>query len=245
MADIVSIRHLSRNFGKLQALRNVSFDLKSGEIIGLLGLNGAGKSTTLSLLTGRLIPDEGSVTLNGIDALKNPVRARRQFGFLPEGAPLFEDLSINAHLHTLAGLADIPGNCQKRVIGNVIKQFDLMDVRHRIIDTLSKGYRRRVALAGACLGNPPLLFLDEPTDGLDPFQKDRVLEQLRQARNSQTLLISTHSLEDVEAICDRVIILHKGALVFDGNTEDMKKVGKGDSLKSAFQALLEEAGTGS
>ena len=220
------------------ALTNVSFSLHTGEIVGLLGLNGAGKSTTLSLLTGRLAPDQGEIIINGVDALKDPVISRGHFGFLPEGAPLFEDLSVTAHLKTLAGLCGLKGGLRTSAINTVLNQFELVAVRHQIIDTLSKGFRRRVALAGAFLNQPPVLFLDEPTDGLDPIQKDRVLNQLKAARKIQTLLISTHSLEDVDAICDRVLVLNQGRLVFAGTVEEMKYSGSGGGLKAAFEHFL-------
>ena len=239
MASIVSAHNLTKRFGAHTALDGVSFELSEGEIVGLLGLNGAGKSTTLSLLTGRLIPDNGSVFISGHNIESERRSAQAAFGFLPEGAPLFEDLSVETHLKTLSGLRQ---GISVDDVEKVISKFDLQVVRAKTIETLSKGYKRRVALAGAFLGSPKLLFLDEPTDGLDPFQKDKVLEGLSSNRSEQTLLISTHSLENVGAICDRIIILSAGKKVYDGTAEALYAEAADRSLKSAFRALIDTDG---
>lgn len=236
---IVTASKLTKRYRAHTALDGVSFELHKGEIVGLLGLNGAGKSTTLSLLTGRLLPDEGSVSILGHDLSTDLRAAQACFGFLPEGAPLFEDLTVEAHLKTLAGLRiGISGDD----VSSAIKRFNLENVRTKTIETLSKGYKRRTALAGAFLGNPEILFLDEPTDGLDPFQKDSVLESLASHRDEQTLLISTHSLEDVGAICDRIIVLSAGKKVFDDRTIALAARAPDGTLKTAFADLLETAG---
>ena len=239
MTSVVSARNLTRYFGKHVALDSVSFELRSGEITALLGRNGAGKSTTLSLLTGRLEPDAGEIDILGKPASSDPVAARRQIGFLPEGAPLFEDLSVIAQLKTMAGLKSLSGASLSKSLEDVVGRFELDTVRKAPIETLSKGFRRRVALAGACLGNPPILILDEPTDGLDPFQKARVLEQLSAARKDQALLISTHSLEEVSEICDRVLILDAGKLIFDGSVAELAATAPDLSLDLAFKRLVE------
>ena len=236
MTVIASVQNLTRSYGPVRGLRSVSFDLHTGEIVGLLGLNGAGKSTALSLRTGRLTPDSGTVELFGERLTAGTHALKGRFGFLPEGAPLFDDLSVRAQLETSAGLKGLKGADRKTAISAVLDRFELTDMKARVIETLSKGYRRRVALACAFLGDPPLLLLDEPTDGLDPLQKDRVLAQLVKAKDHQTLLISTHSLEDVEAICDRVIVLHEGEVVFDGQTSELKS--KSESLGQSFRNLL-------
>lgn len=234
---IVTASKLTKRYRAHTALSDVSLDLHKGEIVGLLGLNGAGKSTTLSLLTGRLLPDEGRVSILGHDLSTDLRAAQACFGFLPEGAPLFEDLSVEAHLQTLAGLKP---HTARTDIDQVIERFNLTEVRHKTIETLSKGYKRRTALAGAFLGDPHILFLDEPTDGLDPFQKDSVLESLSARRAEQTLLISTHSLEDVGAICDRIIVLRSGHKIYDDKTSTLAARAEDGSLKSAFASLLAE-----
>lgn len=238
MAPILSVRNLTKRFGGKPAVRDLSFDLNNGEIVALLGLNGAGKSTALSVLSGKLLPDEGSLLFQGTP-LTLTSQAPNQIGYVPEGAPLFEDLSVTAHLETLAGLYGISGAAQKPAISGVLDRFDLADVCQRPIHALSKGYKRRVALAGAFLTDPKLLFLDEPTDGLDPIQKARMLSQLRASKSQHTLLISTHSLEDVGALCDRVLILHLGELVFDGSVSELSERGGPEGLSGAFRAFTE------
>ena len=238
MTCVIAARNLQKAYNRSIALDDVSFELNSGEITALLGKNGAGKSTTLSLLTGRLEPDHGEIEVMGRKVSDNPVSARSQIGFLPEGAPLFDDLTVLAQLQTMAGLKGLSGLSSKAAIDDVIARFELSDRRHARVDTLSKGFRRRVALAAACLGDPPILILDEPTDGLDPFQKDRVLQQLRDAKQDQALLISTHSLEDVSEICDRVIILDDGRLIFDDRVDALAATAPGKTLEAAFKALI-------
>lgn len=239
MTCLVSARNLTKYYGNDVALDDVSFDLREGEITALLGRNGAGKSTTLSLLTGRLLPDAGHIEILGEPVSEDPAGLRRHIGFLAEGAPLFDDLTVTAQLSTVAGLRGLSSHNQKAALNAVIEQFELESVRQAQIDTLSKGFRRRVALAGACLGTPPILIMDEPTDGLDPFQKDRVLEQLRTSREGQALLISTHSLEEVSAICDRVLVLNAGRLLFDGSVTDLAATAPDLSLSQAFRQLIE------
>lgn len=242
MTSVLSARNLTKAFGRHKALKGVSFDLHAGEITALLGRNGAGKSTTLSLLTGRLIPDEGKVLILGEDCSDNPTASRKHFGFLPEGAPLFEDLTVQQFLQTMAGLRPLATSDQQASVEDMLGRFELKDVRHKDIEQLSKGFRRRVALAAACLGQPEILILDEPTDGLDTFQKDRVLAQLQSAKADQTLLISTHNLDDVADICDRVIVLNEGHLVFDGRVNELAAMAPKGSLADAFKALLTDEG---
>jgi len=238
VSSVLSAIKLSKRYGRHTALNGVSFELREGEITALLGRNGAGKSTTLSLLTGRLEPDGGEVRILGQPLTYDATSLRGYFGFLPEGAPLFNDLTVDQHLTTMAGLRPLSREDQAATIADMLDRFELIDVRHKVIDTLSKGYRRRVALAAACLGQPKILILDEPTDGLDTFQKDRVLAQLRSAKSSQTLLISTHNLEDVAEICDRVIILNDGHLVFDGRVSELARRAPEGHLADAFKTLI-------
>ncbi|MAP94062.1 MAG: multidrug ABC transporter ATP-binding protein [Ponticaulis sp.] len=238
MNSVVSARQLTKRYGRATALSSVSFELTSGQITGLLGLNGAGKSTLLSILTGRLIPDEGQVNYGELALANTPIACQSRFGFLPEGAPLFDDLTVEAHLRTIAGIRNLPAGQIPGDVDTALTRYELSGKRDTTIDTLSKGYRRRVALAAASLGKPDILYLDEPTDGLDPFQRDRVLDQLRASRGDQTLLISTHSLEEVEALCDRVLVLHDGRLVFDGTLSELIGSSSDGHIKQAFQALI-------
>jgi len=238
--SVMTVRGLTRRFGNFLALDALSFDLHRGCITGLLGLNGAGKSTTLSLLTGNLVPDSGEISFAGDASPSGSATLRGRFGYLPEGAPLFEDLTVKAHLDTMAGLQGLKSEARRDSIKKMMARFELERVAHQIIDTLSKGYRRRVALAAACLGDPEILILDEPTDGLDPFQNERILDQLKAAREHQTLLISTHNLSDVERLCDRVLILKDGRLTFDGTLSDLKTTSDEGNLSHAFQLLHSE-----
>ncbi len=215
----------------------MSFDLNTGEITGLLGLNGAGKSTALSLLSGRLLPDHGEILFQG-NSLSGGPHGPNQIGYIPEGAPLFDDLTVAVHLETLGGLYGMNKADTKSSISAVLDQFELSSVRGKRIAALSKGFRRRVALAGAFLTRPALLFLDEPTDGLDPMQKARMLDQLRAAKSDHTLLICTHSLEDVAALCDRVLVLHQGRLVFDDTLDAFRARGGEDGIEQAFVELV-------
>lgn len=237
MTPILSVRNLSRNYGWKPALRQVSFDLFEGEIVGLLGLNGAGKSTALSLLSGRILPDEGRIEFRGKDISCLRDRPNR-LGFVPEGAPLFEDLSVQNHLETLAGLYGLPSGEAVTAIEVMLGEFELLDVRRKQIATLSKGYKRRVALAGAFLGAPDLLLLDEPTDGLDPVQKARMLDLLRRSGTARTLLVSTHSLTDAAGLCSRLLILDRGELVFNGPTADLAASSPDGSIETAFHQLV-------
>ncbi len=239
MTPILSVRNLSRAYGGKPALKDVSFDLHTGEIVGLLGLNGAGKSTALSLLSGKLLPDEGDILflerdISAVQDLPNLL------GFIPEGAPLFEDLTVRSHLETLAGLYGLSKTDRRDAIEKTEHDFELTDVTRKQISSLSKGYKRRVALAGAFLCQPKLLLLDEPTDGLDPVQKTRMLTLLRQSRSERTMLISTHSLSDVAELCDRILILDRGELVFDGSHDALADKGGKAGIEGAFHALVSE-----
>jgi ABC-2 type transport system ATP-binding protein len=240
LSAILSVRKLNRSFGTKCAVNNVSFDLNSGEIVGLLGLNGAGKSTVLSLLSGKLLADSGDIIFRG-QPLSLTTPSPNQIGFVPEGAPLFEDLSVKSHLDTLAGLYGLSKSERSGAIKDLLIRFELHDVARKQISSLSKGYKRRVALAGAFLADPELLFLDEPTDGLDPIQKDRMLDLLRAKRRDHTMLISTHSLEDVAAICDRVLILDQGQLVFNDTLDALEQASGDDGIHHAFRALVGKA----
>lgn len=237
MSPILSVQNLNRSFGAKCAVKDVSFDLNTGEIVGLLGLNGAGKSTVLSLLSGKLLADRGDILFRGTPLLLTTPPPNR-IGFVPEGAPLFEDLSVTSHLETLAGLYGLSPPATAEAMTDLLARFELEDVAKKQIASLSKGYKRRVALAGAFLADPELLFLDEPTDGLDPIQKDRMLQLLRNKSRDHTMLISTHSLEDVAAICDRVLILDQGRLVFNDTLEALEQTSGDNDIHTAFRTLV-------
>jgi ABC-2 type transport system ATP-binding protein len=220
---------LSKSYGPIEALREVSFEISKGEIVGLLGPNGAGKTTMLKILTGYLQPDEGSVWVDGLDVLTHPKEIQSRIGYLPENAPLYPELSVQAYLRMMADLRRIPGDQQLFRISEAVYATGLAEPRPggsdqlaRPIGELSKGYRQRVGLAQAILHQPTLLILDEPTVGLDPTQIVEVRRLIRRLADRATVLFSTHVLSEVEALCDRVIILINGEVKTDARLADLE-----------------------
>lgn len=240
MPSILRVSGLTKSYRDHLAITGVSFEINAGERVGLLGLNGAGKSTTLAIVTGRLIADEGSVSILGHDLPGDREDALTETGVLPEGAPLFLERTVLGHLQTVAGLLQVDKVQRPDAIAKVIDRFELSAHRNKRIETLSKGYRRRVALAGAFLNSPKLIVLDEPTDGLDPLQKDKVISDLVQIESDQALLVSTHALDDVERLCERVLILHAGKLAYDGPVEALKARSEKGDIGEAFRSVLSE-----
>lgn len=220
---MLSVRSLTKRYGAQVVVDGVDFEVAEGEIVGFLGPNGAGKSTTLKMITGFLAPTAGAVRVGGIDALRHPQKARRCFGYMPEGVPLHTELRVHEYLRFRAELKGVPSRKIGDAIERSLDQASVADAESRIIRQLSKGYRQRVGLADALLGDPPLLILDEPSSGLDPNQIRYVRELIRDFAGKKTVFLSTHILPEVEATCDRVVIINKG-----------KKVGEGDprSLRS-------------
>lgn len=214
----ITVENLSKSFGAQQALRNVSFSLKKGEVVGFLGPNGAGKSTLMRILTTYYTPDTGSAQVNGFDVLTNKRAVQRSIGYLPEHNPLYLELYIKEYLGFTAGLYGVAASR----VGEVIAQTGLSTEVHKKIGQLSKGYRQRVGLAAALLHDPEVLLLDEPTTGLDPNQLVTIRQLIRELGREKTILLSTHIMKEVEAICDRVLILHKGALVADESLEALR-----------------------
>mgnify|MGYP001033913822 CR=1 FL=1 len=219
---MIDVNDLSKSYGPVQALRGVSFHVDAGEIIGLLGPNGAGKTTTMKILTGYLRPDSGQVTVNGLDVLTNPLEVQRQIGYLPENAPLYPELSVQAYLKMIADLRQIPEADQPARLSEAIRATGLESHMTRPIGHLSKGYRQRVGLAQAIVHRPRLLVLDEPTIGLDPTQIIEVRRLIRRLAQRSTVLLSTHILSEVEAICDGVIILLNGEIKADARLADLE-----------------------
>ncbi len=214
---MLSVRGLTKRYGATAVVDHVDFEVGEGEIVGFLGPNGAGKSTTLKMITGFLAPTAGAVRVNGVDALKDPRKARQAFGYMPEGVPLHPELRVHEYLRFRAELKGVPSRKIGDAIERSLDQASVADAESRIIRQLSKGYRQRVGLADALLSDPPLLILDEPSSGLDPNQIRYVRELIRDFSGKKTVFLSTHILPEVEATCDRVIIINKG-----------KKVGEGD-----------------
>jgi len=216
---MISVQNLSKNFGGFCAVNDISFQVKPGEILGFLGPNGAGKSTTMKMLTGFLAPTAGTVEVMGYNMAEEPVAARVELGYLPEGAPSYADMTVQSSLKFIARIRGYTGSEQEERIAKVVRQVELEKVLDKRIDTLSKGYRRRLGLAQAILHDPKVLILDEPTDGLDPNQKHHVRELIRNLSEDKIVIVSTHILEEVSAVCTRAMILSEGRILFDGTPE--------------------------
>ena len=218
---MIEVVEISRNFGKFQAVSNVSFQVQKSEVLGFLGPNGAGKSTTMKMLTGYLQPSSGDALICGHSVTKQSLKARAKIGYLPESAPSYGEMQVEEFLRFAGKVRGLTGGKLNSQIEKVLEDTSLQTVRKQLIETLSKGYRQRTCLAQSLLHDPPVLLLDEPTDGLDPNQKYEVRKLISQLKEDRTILVSTHILEEVEAICTRAIILSKGKIVGDGTPEEL------------------------
>ena len=220
---MIKIEHLVKNYGNNCAVDDISLQIGEGEIVGFLGPNGAGKSTTMNILTGYLSSTAGRVSVAGIDILDNPLDAKRQIGYLPEQPPLYLDMTVDEYLRFHY---DLKGCTLSREahLSEVCDVVHISDVRRRVIRNLSKGYRQRVGIAGALIGNPRVIIFDEPTVGLDPKQIIEIRNLIRSLGKNHTVILSTHILQEVQAVCDRIIIINKGRIVADEKTENITRV---------------------
>ncbi len=218
---MIKVRNLCKSYGSIHALKDVTFHIDDGEIVGLLGPNGAGKTTAIKTLTGYLQPESGTVLVDGIDVLSHPREVQARLGYLPESAPLYPELSVQAYLKMMADLREIPRDDQPARLSEAIYATGLANHLTRPIGELSKGFRQRVGLAQAILHKPKLLILDEPTVGLDPTQIVEIRRLIRRLARHSTILFSTHILSEVEALCDRVIILMNGEIRADARLSDL------------------------
>ena len=212
---MIEVSHLSKDFNGIVAVDDLTFTVNPGDIVGFLGPNGAGKSTTMKMLTGFLPPTQGSITINGVAVADGSKALRQHIGYLPEGAPVYGDMTVFQFLHFVAGIRGLKGKQRKARLQDVIKTVDLGTVLNQPVEHLSKGFRRRVGLAQAIIHDPQILILDEPTDGLDPNQKHQVRSLIQALSKDKIVIISTHILEEVTAVCNRVMIIANGALRFD------------------------------
>ncbi len=217
----ITISNLTKNYGNQKAIDNISFDAANNEIVGFLGPNGAGKSTTMKIVTGYLKADSGNVMVNGIDINTNSLRAKKQIGYLPEGNPLYHEMYVREYLNFIAQIHQIKTNRKKR-IEEVIDLTGLRIESNKKTGQLSKGYKQRVGLAAALIHNPGVLILDEPTSGLDPNQIVEIRQVIKELGNNKTVLFSSHILQEVESICDRVIIINKGNIVADDTLSNLQ-----------------------
>lgn len=226
----IEAKKLRKVFGPIEAVRDVSFQVKEGEVLGFLGPNGAGKSTVMRMLTCFLQPTAGTASIGGFDILKKSMEARRILGYLPETNPVYGDMTPLTFLKFVGRIRGFKGKELKKRVEAMLETCRLSDVREQSLETLSKGYRRRVGLAQALLHDPPMLILDEPTDGLDPNQKHEVRMLIKQMAPNKATIISTHILEEVDEICTRAIIISKGKIVSDGTPAELKKRSKSSGV---------------
>jgi ABC-2 type transport system ATP-binding protein len=252
MSDRIVARGLVKRFGRIEAVRGIDLTVPAGQVLGFLGPNGAGKSTTMRMITGFLEPTAGTVELCGIDLASRPVEAKRTFGYLPEGAPAYPEMTVEEFLRFAAGVRGFRGRELAERVDRAIERVNLGSVRRQSFETLSKGYKRRTGLAQAILHDPPILVLDEPTDGLDPNQKHEVRQLIRELGGERAVVLSTHILEEVEAVCTRAVIINRGEIKFDGTPAELDaRVPAGvvrNRLDHAFRTLTtsdvpETAGT--
>lgn len=236
MDSVLSTHHLFKTYGSIHAIEDFTFEAKKGEVIALLGPNGAGKSTLMNMITGFLSPSSGDIFVCGENITLNPEKTKSKIGFLPEGAPIYSDMSVQMFLKYMA---DIRG-CTKEDIKKVIYLANIENVLSQKIETLSKGYLRRVGFAQSILSDPDILLLDEPTDGLDPNQKEHMRQLIAAMGKNKTILISTHLLDEAESVCSRIILINKGRLMADGTLKEILSKTKTESLSAAFKKLTQK-----
>lgn len=246
---MIEVRHLTKRYGAHLAVDDLSFTVESGKIYGLLGPNGAGKSTTMNIITGCLAASEGEVIVNGHDIFEEPVAAKKCVGYLPEIPPVYTDMTVSEYLRFIAEAKDVPAKERKAQLEEILESTGLADVRGRLINNLSKGYRQRVGIAQALVGNPEIVILDEPTVGLDPKQIIEIRDLIRMLGQKHTVILSSHILSEVSAVCDSVMIIAHGRLVANGTPEELTRLfageqeirmelkGNEDAVRSALGAL--------
>ena len=224
---MIKVEHLVKKYGDRYAVNDISFEVKKGEIVGFLGPNGAGKSTTMNILTGYLSSTSGKAMVDGLDILEHPLAVKKKIGFLPEMPPLYLEMTVKEYLNFIYDLKKCNLNRKEHIreICRVVKIEDTMD---RMIRNLSKGYRQRVGIAGAIVGNPEVIIFDEPTNGLDPKQIIDIRELIRELGKERTIILSTHILSEVKAVCDRILIINEGKLVADEKTENIEGALRGN-----------------
>jgi ABC-2 type transport system ATP-binding protein len=223
LGTMIQVEHLRKNFGQVMAVDDISFQIDKGEIVGFLGLNGAGKTTTLRILTSYLPATSGIARVAGFDVMTQSMEVRRHIGFLPESVPLYSEMRVEEYLTYRAKLKEVDRAVRPQRIEEAMERCRVQQVRRRLIGTLSKGYRQRVGLADTLIHDPPILILDEPTAGLDPLQINETLDSIHDLAEQHTIILSNHILAEVEKICDRIIVIHKGRIGMDSKLSELAK----------------------
>ena len=226
---MLKVENITKSFGNLKAVDGVSFEAKDGEVVGLLGPNGAGKTTTMRVITGFISPDEGNVEIDTVSIRNNPIQVQSKIGYLPENNPLYKEMLVSEMLEFSADMRNLTKIQRKDAIDFSVNASNIKDVYYKPINELSKGFKQRVGLAVALLHKPKTLVLDEPTEGLDPNQRSEIRTLIKNLSKDRTIIISTHVMQEVEAICDRALIINKGKMVADSNVKDLNKLVKGKS----------------
>ena len=234
---MITVKNVTKKYGKFKAVDNISFEINDGEIIGLLGPNGAGKSTTMNILTGFIEPTEGEVIINGYNISKKPKKAKKCIGYMPEGVPLYKDMTVKEFVTYMAELKGVKKDQIKESVDQAIQDTWLQNVRKVLIRNLSKGYKQRVSMAGALVGNPEIIILDEPTVGLDPKQIIEIRNLIKKLGKNHTLIISSHILSEISQICERVIIINKGQIVAVDSPEHLEDT---VNIENAINIIVED-----
>ena len=237
---MLEVKNIKKSFGQINAVCGISFKVKKGEILGFLGPNGAGKSTSMRVITGFLPPNEGTAVICGHDILAEPVLAKKCIGYLPENAPVYSDMTVTDFLKFIAGIRGYRRSVCDEKVESAIKQCSLENVRYQTLGTLSKGYKQRACFAQAIIHDPPVLIMDEPTDGLDPNQKYEVRNMIRKMAKDKAIVISTHILEEVDAVCTNTIIINNGIIVAHGTPDELKAQDDSGRLDVVFRKLTME-----
>jgi ABC-2 type transport system ATP-binding protein len=234
---MIKIQNLSKSFKGKLAVDDLSLEVGQGEVLGFLGPNGAGKSTTMRMITGFIPPTSGSISVCGFDVLTDPIEAKRKIGYLPESAPSYQDMTVLSFLRFAADIRGLSGVARQNAVERVIELCQLQQVLRQTIDTLSKGFRQRTCLAQSLIHDPEVLILDEPTDGLDPNQKHDMRELIREMGRTKSIIISTHVLEEVEAVCSRAVIIAYGRIVAQGTPDEFKSRSKTGRIDDYFREV--------
>ena len=241
---MIEVHQLCKNYGERKAITNLNFKIEKGDVVGFLGPNGAGKSTTMKIITGFMAPSSGEARVSGYDVFENPIEVKRRIGYLPETPPLYTDMKVQDYLRFVAELKQVDKNKVAAYVDRALEKTQLTSVRNRLIQNLSKGFKQRVGIAQALVSDPEILIMDEPTVRLDPKQVAEIRDLIKELRGEHTIILSTHILPEVQAVCNKVIIIHQGQIVAQDSIEGLEKMNKGSlvvSVKTRNASSLAES----